>query len=266
MKLAVQERLLPGRSLAQRLDLAEQLGFEGIELSGFEDLLSRDAEIEQALANRRIKFCTICGQRPFDFLSPEPSRRAESMSICKELLALAGKFGAVGQINPISFRPPKLPDLQPYKSSLELEYELFCQLAQELAETAEKNNTLLLLEPLNRYETYFMNRQEQAVELIQRINRPGVALISDFFHMHIEETNTAETLRRVGPYVRHVHLADNTRKEPGTGDIDFRAGFAALKQAGFADYMALECSLSDPHDPAGCLERSVQYLRSCMGD
>ncbi|MBV7331813.1 TIM barrel protein [Chloroflexi bacterium TSY] len=62
-----------------------------------------------------------------------------------------------------------------------------------------------------RYEQHLLRRQADGVEIIQRAGEPpGVALISDFFHMHIEETSTPDTLREVGKYVAHVHMADNT--------------------------------------------------------
>jgi sugar phosphate isomerase/epimerase len=80
--------------------------------------------------------------------------------------------------------------------------------------------------------------------------------------MHIEEPNSAATLRAVGDCIGHVHLADNTRKEPGSGDIDFHAIMAALKSVGFTGYMAFECGLSGPAEEA--LPRSVEYLKRCI--
>jgi sugar phosphate isomerase/epimerase len=90
-----------------------------------------------------------------------------------------------------------------------------------------------------------------------------VALISDFFHMHIEETSTPEALRRAGRHVRHLHLADNTRMEPGTGDIDFVAGFRALLDIGFSGYMAFECGISGT-DKDASLRKSLAYVRDCI--
>ena len=263
MKLAVQEGLLPGATLTEKLDVAESLGFEGIEIGGA-GLLDREAEVDKALAGRRIRFSTICGQSAFDFTSADPALRRGSVETCKGLLAFAGKFGAVGAINPVAFNPRKLPDLSPYMDGLTLERNLFVELAAELAEAAEAAGTLVLLEPLNRYETYFMNKQDDGVALAERINRPGVAIMSDFFHMAIEETDTPAALRRAGKWVRHVHLADNTRLEPGTGCTDFKAGFAALAEIGFGDYMALECGLSDWDDREGTLTRCHSFLKSCM--
>ncbi len=64
--------------------------------------------------------------------------------------------------------------------------------------------------------------------------------------MHIAATNTPDALRAAGKHVRHCHLADNTRQEPGTGDIDYVAGMKALLDIGFQGYMACECGISGP--------------------
>lgn len=123
---------------------------------------------------------------------------------------------------------------------------------------------MLLLEPLNRYETYFMNTQDDGVALAERINRPGVAIMSDLFHVSIEETDSPAALRRAGTWVRHVHLADNMRLEPGSGCTDFKACLAALADIGFGDYIALECGLSDWDDHKGTLKRCHEFMTSCM--
>jgi sugar phosphate isomerase/epimerase len=85
--------------------------------------------------------------------------------------------------------------------------------------------------------------------------------------MHIEETDTPAALRAAGGrHVRHVHLADNTRLEPGTGDIDFVAGFHALRDIGFTGYMAFECGISggDAAAREAALAKSIEYVRACI--
>ena len=88
--------------------------------------------------------------------------------------------------------------------------------------------------------------------------------MADFFHMHIEEFNTPKALSEIGDELGHIHLADNTRKEPGSGDIDFKAGFAVLKRVKFSGYMAFECGLTDKADVA--LPRAVKHLRQCIAE
>jgi sugar phosphate isomerase/epimerase len=108
-----------------------------------------------------------------------------------------------------------------------------------------------------------LRRQADGVEIIERAGQPaGVALLSDFFHMHIEETDTPAAFRQTGKHVAHVHMADNTRMQPGTGDIDWRAGLQALKDIGFSGYLAYECGIDGERTEA--LRTSVEFVRETI--
>jgi len=263
VKIAIQENILPGDTLTEKLDFAEELQIEGVEVQGRSRLYDRLEAYEQALAGRNVKISSICGQITFDWLDPDRAKREASIEETRKNLSACGHFKAAGQIVPPIFGPPRLPDLTPLKDAIALEKELLVEIVKELAAYAHQAGTLLLLEPLNRYEQHLLNRQADGIEIIQRAgDPPGVALLSDFFHMHIEETNTPEAFRQAGQYVGHVHMADNTRKQPGTGDIDWRAGLQALKDIGFAGYLAYECSLLG--EPKAALKESVRFIRDII--
>ena len=263
MKIALQEGLLPGESLAEKLDFAESLAIEGLEVSGGSRLYDHVEKYEQALAGRSIKIASICGQETFDWLDPDPRKRANSLAETRRQLAACGHFQAVGQIVPPIFGPPRIPDLSPLQDAISLEKALLVELVKDLAAWAASQGTLLLLEPLNRYEQHLLRRQADGVEIIERAGSPqGVALLSDFFHMHIEETDTPTAFRQAGRHVAHVHMADNTRMQPGTGDIDWRAGLQALKDIGFSGYLAYECGIEGERREA--LKKSVQFVRETI--
>src|ERR671911_2250710 len=114
---------------------------------------------------------------------------------------------------------------------------------EELGEHAESEGTLVLLEPLNRYEDHMLNRVEQAVELCQTVGRPSIKVMGDLFHMNIEEDDLGETIRRAEGHLAHVHLADSNRLQPGAGHTDFAGAFDALHDIGFDGYMAMECGI-----------------------
>jgi sugar phosphate isomerase/epimerase len=69
-----------------------------------------------------------------------------------------------------------------------------------------------------------------------------------------------------GKYVSHLHLADNTRQEPGTGDIDLVAALRVLNEIKFKGYMAYECGITGntPREKAKNLAKSLDYVRDCM--
>lgn len=184
------------------------------------------------------------------------------MADIKELLQIAADLGAIGLIVVPIFGPPRLPDLSPYASPVELEHQLALKLLDEMGEAAVKAGAILLVEPLNRYETHFINRLEQAVDICETVGNPNVKIMADFFHMSIEERDIPASIRAAGDWIYHVHLADSTRLLPGHGHTDFKSGFAALMDLGYDKYMAMECGIPGPAEIE--LPKSAQYLKSQM--
>jgi sugar phosphate isomerase/epimerase len=123
-----------------------------------------------------------------------------------------------------------------------------------------------MLEPLNRYEQHYLRKQSDGVRIIEQSGVAGIGLLSDLFHMHIEETDSPRALREAGRNISHVHLADNTRMEPGSGDIDLVAALKALAETGFTGYMAYECGISGDtaEERAANLAKSLDYVRDCI--
>lgn len=271
MKIAVQLGLLPGETTRDRAKWALDHGVEGIELGvwgGGLAKLRRDAEEIGGL----VPISSVCGNTDpdgntsFDFLDPDPAKRRKSIEGCRGILEFCGEVGAAGQIVPPIFGPPKVPDLSPFMTPLQLEEELMLAACRKLGPAAAAAGTLFMLEPLNRYEQHYLRKQSDGVRIIEKAGVPGVGLLSDLFHMHIEETSTPGTFREHGRHTSHLHLADNTRMEPGTGDIDFVAAFRALREVGFSGYMAYECSISgsSPAEKADNLITSLNFVRDCV--
>ena len=265
MKLACQEGLVAGKTFAEKLKNLEVYGFEGVELNGriVMDDAAALAERKQALADSPINASTICGGHRAELVHPDPARRSACCDDIKRLLDICADLGAVGAILvPIFNSNDRVPDLSPYKTLAELEHELLIELGGDLAAHGASVGAAVLLEPLNRYESNSLKDIEDAADVCRRVNSPGMRVMADFFHMNIEQTNIPASIEAAGAFIAHVHLADNTRKQPGTGSTDFVAGFAALKKVGFSGYMALECGLAGPSEEA--LPRCAAYLRDCI--
>ena len=264
MKISCQEGLIPGETFAEKLRNLERYGFEGVELNGgrLNDPAGL-AERKAALRDSPVRASSICGGCPAELVHADPARRRACADALRQHLDYAAELGAVGPITvPIFNNNDRLPDQSPWKTRAEAERELLLAMLRTLSPHAEQRGVAILLEPLNRYESNSLPQQKDGAEIVRTLNSRGVRLMSDVFHMHIEETNSPAALREVGDCIGHVHLADNTRKEPGSGDIDFRAILAALKEAGFTGYMAFECGLSGPAEEV--LPRSVAFLKACL--
>ncbi len=261
MKLACQEVLAPGRSVREKFENLRKYGFEAVELSG-ERLWERKKEVMDASRETGIELGSVCGGFPCEFVVAGRKEREEAMVSLKKLLETMGEMEISGIMMVPIFGRPQIPDLSPYKGSIELEREVLLSELPELAQFAQDSGTSIWLEPLNRYETHFITRLEQAVEICQKVNNPNLRIMADFFHMDIEEANIAESLRKAKDWIKHIHLADSNRFLPGQGHLDFKSPFKVLSEINYKGYMALECGILG--EPEKELPRCVKYLKECI--
>ena len=258
MKLACQEQLVPGSDFSEKLANLEAWGYEGIELSG-SGLEGRAEGIARACARSKVKPAAICGGWEGCLLGADKAERDLFLSSVRRLLSVGGELGAVGVIVVPVFGGPHLPDLSPLADARKLETDLLLHLLDDMGKQAERASCLVLVEPLNRYETHFLNRLEQAVAICEKVASPGVKIMADFFHMQIEEADIAASLRAAGPWVQHIHLADSNRLLPGQGHTDFAPGFHSLKENGFDKFLSLECGIQG--EAKAELARSARFLK-----
>ena len=261
MKLSSQEKMVPGAELGEKLDNLAEYGYEGIEFGG-NGLEERQDEIVKATENHPVKASTICAGYPGCLLDSDPDQRELAIAGIRSLLKVGAAIGAVGLIMVPVFGAPRISDLSPYKTTTELETELLVEILKDLGGYAEEVGSIVLLEPLNRYETHFIKSLNDGVEICKRVGSPNVAIMADFFHMSLEERNISESIEAAGKHIRHVHLADSTRELPGYGHTDFAAGFAALKRIGYRGYMALECRVPGPGEVE--LPKSAAYMKQWL--
>ena len=262
MKIAAQENLVPGKTLGEKLRNMEKFGFEGIEVWG-SDLSSRLPEIKEALATSKVKFSTVCAGYPGDLLGSDRKTREAAIEGIKERLKACSELGGIGIIIVPTFGGPKIPDLYPWRPDVqELEKQILIEECKILGKYADDVGANVLLEPLNRYETHFIKRLDQAVEICKAASRENIRIMADFFHMSIEEPDIAQSLESALGYVAHIHLADSNRLLPGHGHTDFRKPFEVLKKGGYRNFMALECGV--PGDPNVTLPKSVKYLKEYL--
>jgi sugar phosphate isomerase/epimerase len=121
--------------------------------------------------------------------------------------------------------------------------ELLVEQLKELGAFARKNNTYILLEPLNRQETYFLRLVADAAAIAKDSGSAGVGVMADFWHMTWEETSDMGAIISAGKYLQHMHIASRKRRKmPGedAGD-NYVDGFKALKYLGYQHYLSLEC-------------------------
>jgi sugar phosphate isomerase/epimerase len=120
---------------------------------------------------------------------------------------------------------------------------------KEVYTHAEKAGIRIAIEPLNRFETYLINRGDQALALADAVG-PNCGVCLDLFHMNIEENDIHEAFRRCKGRIYDVHIADNNRFAPGMGTLDFPAIVKTIKSTGYTGALTLEFVATIDRTPA----------------
>jgi D-psicose/D-tagatose/L-ribulose 3-epimerase len=111
---------------------------------------------------------------------------------------------------------------------------------QTLSRTLDECKMTMGVEPLNRFETFFLNTAADAVRLCDEVNHPRIGILFDTFHANIEEKDVPAAYRSIGKRLRHVHACENDRGTPGSGHVDWPGVFAALRDIGYDDWLVIE--------------------------
>lgn len=261
MKLSVQDSLLPGTNLVEKMRVAAWMGFDAIQVRSAEALASPEP-LRRSIGQLPLPVSSICTNPQQDPVVEEREVREARLAVWHELIRVAADMGARGIILVPIRRPHRLPDLTPLYTSAELELALLYRILEDLVPQAERVGIALWIEPLNFYEAMLVPNISKAVEVCQHFDSPGLRLMADTFHMNIMEPDPLASLRAAAPWLGHVHLSDSNRQLPGLGHIDFGEILATLSVIGYDGYAALEAI--PPADPATATPASLHFLREAM--
>jgi len=135
---------------------------------------------------------------------------------------------------------------------------------RECCRIAENNGVMLLFEPINRFEIDSYNTISESVNLIEEIDSKYLKLLIDSYHTHLEEDPGFiwDYLEEVTHHVGHIHLADCTRRAPGTGHFDFRTFLNIFKRSNYNGFASIETIMKPSFEEVA--RESSQYLRSIL--
>ena len=125
-------------------------------------------------------------------------------------------------------------------ASKDIKFENSANSLTKITNALEVNNIKLGIEPLNRYETDFINTVDEGLHLCSLINHSNVGLLLDVYHMNIEEKNICSSIKRAKNKLFHFHVAENDRGIPGSGTLDFDSIFETLKEINYSGNVTLE--------------------------
>jgi D-psicose/D-tagatose/L-ribulose 3-epimerase len=133
---------------------------------------------------------------------------------------------------------------------------------QAMADYAAGPGITLAIEPLNRFECYVLNTAEAAAAHVDRVGRPNFGYLYDTFHANIEEKDPVGVIARTAAAIRHVHISENDRGTPGSGNTPLAETLAALRAAGYDRWLTIEAFGQALPD----LAAATKIWRKCFAD
>lgn len=192
------------------------------------------------------------------FADASPEIRALTLERLRGHIDLAGELGSAVTIGSIS---GKLGSCRGEERRDRRAQALEC--LAEVCGLAGRAGVTVLLEPLNRYESDYINTLADGMEVAAEIGAPNLKLLADTFHMNIEEADLAGSLRAAGPSIGHVHLADTNRQAPGHGHLDVAGVLRALADTGYQGYLSFE--IVPLPDACRAIRDGIDAIRAATG-
>ena len=219
-------------------------GFETVEIPVEAPEHTDPVKVKAAADKAGIKIGSLCAcMGPGRDFRGDAVDQAMAMSYCKALVDQAVVMGCPRVIGPIYSVVGKADAVEPEHQKKE--WALVVENLKQLARYAEEKGVTLCIEPLNRFETDFLNTCDQGLKLIKAVGSKAVKLHLDTFHMNIEEKNQAAAILKAGKHLAHFHACGCDRGTPGGDHIDWKPIVAALKKIGYQGDVVIESFTTD---------------------
>ncbi len=219
-------------------------GFQTVEIP-IEDPSHIDpAKVKAAADKHGLAIGSVCAcMGPGRDFRGSAAEQRTAMKYCKAVIDQAAVMRCPRVIGPIYSVVGKADAVEPKRQKEE--FALVVRNLKTLAAYAAKKRVTLCIEPLNRFETDFLNTCDKGLKLIKAVGAKNVKLHLDTFHMNIEEKNQAAAIKKAGKLLAHFHACGSDRGTPGGDHIDWKPIARALKQIGYTGDVVIESFTTD---------------------
>lgn len=240
LRFACLTGVAPGETLAARCEIIAAAGCSGVETIIFPHtaLEQWQAEIRAATQDAGLSLVAV-------ILGGLALYQSGPLGWIDEALQAIAELGAPALITPEYRAQDPLPLFPPFPAPSPEEQAAVDVALDALSELATRLTAAIVCEPLTQFEGRFWRDVPTTLAACKRLNNPAVGLALDFHNMNITEASLPAAIRAAGPLLRHIHLADNNRRLPGQGHIDFAAGLRALRDVGYGGWCSFECAVGD---------------------
>ena len=251
----------------ERVDLFKKIadfGFDGIEMT-IEDRSRNNLKIIKDNIRKTNLECIVCSSfMESNLVSNYSSVVNQGVKYVKESIDLCEYLGANILVGPTygsyvnkDFLYPEIKN-KAKKQAIEL--------LKDIGKYALNKRIKIAIEPINRYESNFLNTAQEGIDLVREINLSNVGLNLDTYHMNIEEKNSKKAVLDSGKYLFHLHAPENDRGTPGTGDVDWNGIADSLKKIYFNGFVVMESGSPQVEEVAklGAFWRVYDYSQDEM--
>lgn len=239
MRYGVTTYLWAGDFTPAHLDILSRIkeaGFDGVELPIFRPSEFQAAAVRRGLEANGLQCVVACALVDgLSLATDDEGLRRRTVTHISDVVKQAADTGArlvAGPLySPVGYRPGRRTDE---------EWHRVVEGYHAIGPVLESHGIAVAIEPLNRFETHFLNTAADAVRLCDAIAHPNVGILFDTFHANIEEKKIAGACRSVARHLKHVHISENDRGIPGTGHVPFAEVLQVLREIDYDGWLNIE--------------------------
>ena len=251
--------LLYSGRMSQGFRTAAEVGFHAVELSLRSTEEVKSDELKDLLDQFDLSLAAIatgrsCIEDTLCLCNPDAEIRNRVVQRIKSIIQFAAPFNAPVIIGGIRGRLEGTAIEQSHQR------EAAVDSIRECVVYAKDCHVSILIEPINRYETNFINTVNDGITLLDQISEPSAKLLLDTFHMNIEEVDISASIQSAGTRLGYIHFADNNRLAPGQGHIDFTEILQSLISINYHGIITVEI-LPLPDD-ATAMHQASAFLKT----
>lgn len=219
------------------VDRLKQTGYDGIELFLGEGDAVHYSKLGQHFSDIEMGVTAVASLAPEENIA-DPNAKVRLAGLDKLKWSIDMSVAAGVQVM-----------CGPYHSSFahftrqppnETERQWSIEMLQKAAEYAEGSNLILAPEALNRFECYLYNTMADLRTMVEKVNHPNLGAMYDTHHGNIEEKSQAEALKCIAPHLKHIHISENDRGTPGSGQVNWKDFFLTLKEIKYDGWLTIE--------------------------
>lgn len=219
-------------------------GFDAVEIAIDDPATIDAAYIRSELDKAGLACCSVCGAfGPDRDLRGSPEAQANSAAYITALIDDAVVLGAPVVAGPVYSAVGRRNAEEP--AAKKQQWKTVVKNLKPLCKHAAKKGVVIAVEPLNRFETDFINTVDQVLELVDDVKSPALGIHLDTFHMNIEEKCQGDAITKAGKLLAHFHACGSDRGTPGNDHIGWDCIAAALKKVKYDGGVVIESFTQD---------------------